>query len=149
MAEPDELDSTPRAWGGPPKPRLAAAGADLLAVARREFAEETGFAPEAVATGLAGDGRPRFLPLGGVKYRNHKIVYAWAFEGDCDPAAMVSNTFQAEWPRGSGRAIEIPELDRVAWFDPPRAREAILPAQVRFIDDLEALVAAAGPPDPA
>ena len=139
MAEPDELDATPRAWGGPPKPRLAAAGADLLTVARREFAEETGFAPEDVAAATVANGGPVFLPLGGVKYRNHKIVYAWAFEGDCDPAAMFSNTFAIEWPRGSGRVVEIPELDRVAWFGLAAARVAILPPQVRFLDDLEAL----------
>jgi predicted NUDIX family NTP pyrophosphohydrolase len=163
MAEPGELDQTPRAWGGPPKLQAAAAGADLLAVARREFGEETGFDPDAVATSAAAgaalaatggedftetaaSGRARFLPLGGVKYRGHKIVYVWAFEGDCDPAQMASNTFALEWPRGSGRSMEVPELDRVAWFDLPAARVAIVPAQVRFLDDLEALVAAGGPP---
>jgi predicted NUDIX family NTP pyrophosphohydrolase len=115
---------------------------DALAAAKREFGEETGFDPDE----LAGGGGARYLPLGAVKYRNHKIVRAWAFAGDCDPGAIVSNTFPLEWPRGSGRRLEVPEIDRAAFFDIPAARAAILPAQRRFLHDLEALVGLAAPP---
>jgi len=117
-------------------------GEDPLAAARREFAEETGFDPDE----LAGAGGVRYLALGAVKYKNHKIVRAWGFAGDCDPGAIVSNTFTIEWPRGSGRELEVPEIDRAAFFDMPAARIAILPAQRRFLYDLEALVGSVAPP---
>lgn len=104
-------------------------GEDLLAAARREFAEETGLKPHGP-----------FVPLGGVKYKGHKIVYAWAFEGDCDPARLTSVTFELEWPPRSGRRREFPEVDRGAFFDLVAAKEAVLPAQRRYIDDLEAIV---------
>ncbi len=48
-----------------------------------------------------------------------------------------------EWPPRSGRQAEFPEVDRAAWFDLEAAREAIVPAQRRFLDDL-AVVASAG-----
>jgi predicted NUDIX family NTP pyrophosphohydrolase len=53
---------------------------------------------------------------------------------------------QTEWPRGSGRWITFPEVDRCAWFEPRAAREKINPAQAEFIDRLEA---ALYPPKPA
>ena len=107
-------------------------GEDLLTAARREFAEETGLEPWGP-----------YEPLGAVKYRNHKIVHAWAFEGDVDPSTLVSNTFELEWPRKSGRLIEIPEVDRAAWYGLDEAREKIVAAQQRFVFDLEAKVVAA------
>jgi predicted NUDIX family NTP pyrophosphohydrolase len=129
-AETEELDPEP-ATVTASKARNRAAGVDLLAVALREVREETGLEP-------AGP----FQPLGGVKAHRHKLIYAWAVEHDCDPAAIVSNAFAIEWPPRSGKQAEFPEVDRAAWFDLPAAREAIVPAQRRFIDDLE--IAAAG-----
>ena len=105
---------------------------DPFVAACREFIEETGF-----------DSRPPYLSLGGVKYKNHKVVYAWAFEGDCDPAAVVSISFEMEWPRRSGRMASFPEIDRAAWFTLPEAMERILSAQRRFIEELEAKVGVA------
>ncbi len=101
-------------------------GEDLLAAARREFAEEVGFEP-------AGP----FIELAPVTQKGGKVVHAWAVEGDCDPAAARSNTFTMEWPPRSGRQAEFPEIDRVAWFDPAAARRKIKQAQVAFIDELE------------
>ena len=106
-------------------------GEDLLTAARREFAEETGLEPWGP-----------YVALGAVKYKNHKVVHAWAFEGDFDPTQLVSNTFELEWPRHSGRRIEVPEIDRAAWFEPDEAQERIVAAQRRFLFDLEAVVGA-------
>lgn len=139
-AEPGELgEARPvperdAAWRHPAaaKPRLrAAAAADLLAVAKREFREETGFDPDALAAPGAA-----YTALGGVKQRGHKIVYVWALEGDCDAGAATSEDFEMEWPPRSGRTARFPEVDRAAWFDLPTAHRKILAAQRRFLDDL-------------
>ncbi|MBS1150991.1 MAG: hypothetical protein H6Q89_2689 [Myxococcaceae bacterium] len=113
------------AWGVP-KGEVEA-GEDLLAAARREFAEETGFDP-------AGP----FLPLDAVKQRSGKVVHAWAAEGDLDPKQLVSNTFELEWPRGSGKLQTFPEIDRAEWFSLEAARAKILSAQAVFLDRLAA-----------
>jgi predicted NUDIX family NTP pyrophosphohydrolase len=109
---------------------LAEEGEDPLAAACREFEEETGLAP-----------RPPFLALGSVRQKAGKVVHAWAWEGDADPAKVTSNSMQTEWPRGSGRWLTFPEVDRCAWFDPRSARENINPAQAALIDRLEAELA--------
>ncbi len=96
-----------------------------LEAAKREFHEETGFTAQG-----------NFLELGTVQQSGGKVVYAWAFEGDCDPAAMVSNRCQVEWPPRSGRKIEIPEVDRGEWFAIAEARERILKTQAPFLDRL-------------
>ncbi len=106
-------------------------GEDLEDVARREFAEETGHPVSGV-----------LLPLGEVTQRGGKVVVAWAVEGDLDPAEAHSNTFALEWPPGSRRFLEIPEIDRVAWFGPPEARLRIKDRQVPLIDRLEVVLIA-------
>ena len=114
---------------------LAEPGEDLLDAARREFEEETGVAPKGP-----------FLPLGSIRQKAGKYVHAWAWEGDADASRVTSNTMRTEWPRGSGRIITFPEVDRCAWFDPGTAREKINPAQAEFIDRLEL---ALSQPEPA
>ena len=130
-AEPDELGPEPGTVTAA-KLRNRAAGVDLLAVARREVREETGLEPDGP-----------FLPLGGVKAHHHKLIFAWAAEHDCDPGGLTSDTFTIEWPPRSGKAAEFPEVDRAAWFGLAAAREAIVPAQRRFLDDLQVVAAAA------
>ena len=104
-------------------------GEELLAAARREFMEETGI-----------EAPGPFLPLGSVRQKAGKVVHAWAWEGDADPSAIVSNTTTSEWPPGSGRRITYPEVDRCAWFDPGAARARMNPAQAELVDRLEALL---------
>lgn len=116
---------------------LAEAGEDSLAAACREFEEETGLSPQGP-----------FIPLGSVRQKGGKVVHAWAWEGDADPATVSSNTMQTEWPRGSGRWITFPEVDRCAWFDTRVAREKINPAQAAFIDRLETELARQKPRPP-
>ncbi|MER5526028.1 NUDIX domain-containing protein [Streptomyces sp. NPDC002677] len=94
--------------------------------ARREFQEELGLPPP--------DGEA--IDLGEVRQSNGKIVTVWAIEADLDPAAADPGTFTMEWPPRSGRIQEFPELDRVAWLHPDRAREVIVKAQAAFLDRL-------------
>ena len=91
----------------------------------REFREETGFEP-------AGP----YLALGQIVQRSCKVVHAWAFEGDCDPSALVSMPTTVEWPPRSGRAIVVPEIDRVAFFPIDEARPLINQAQAALLDRL-------------
>ena len=100
-------------------------GESPLDTAIREFVEETGFQPD-----------PPYLDLGRIIQRSGKIVYAWAFEGDCDPSRVKSVTTDIEWPPRSGRRIEIPEIDRVAFFSIDQGREAINIAQAELLDRL-------------
>ena len=85
-----------------------------LAAAQREFEEETGFQ-------ATGD----FLDLGSIKQKSGKVVNAWTFEGNYDPAQLISNTCKIEWPPRSGRRLEIPEVDRGHWFSINEANEYI------------------------
>jgi predicted NUDIX family NTP pyrophosphohydrolase len=102
-------------------------GEDLLAVARREFEEETGHPPP----------EGRTIELGEIRQKSGKRVLAWAVEGDLDTATAVSNSFEMEWPPRSGRMREFPEIDRVEWFGLRDAREKIKAAQAPFLDRLE------------
>jgi predicted NUDIX family NTP pyrophosphohydrolase len=102
---------------------------DPLAAARREFTEETGFAPEGPPVNL------------GKQKTKGKVIHAWAVEGDWNPAALRSNTFTMEWPPRSGTMRTFPEVDRAGWFDLATARRKIHQGQVAFLDALEALLA--------
>ena len=93
-----------------------------LVAARREFEEETGF--RAIS---------KFVDLGSIKQKSGKVVSAWAFEGDCDPAKLRSNTCEIEWPPRSGRRLEISEVDRGRWFSMNEASEYIRAKQREFL----------------
>lgn len=101
---------------------------DALEAAIREFEEETG-------TLLNGP----FLPLEPVKQKAGKWIYAWMTEADLDPAKIVSNEFQIEWPPKSGKIKSFPEVDRAEWFPLGTARKKINPAQAAFIEEVENL----------
>ena len=108
-------------------------GEDALTVAKREFSEEVGAAPN-------GD----FLDLGEVIQGGGKRVRAFALEGDFDVSRLQSNTFELEWPPKSGRKQSFPEVDRAAWFVLDVAREKILAGQRPFIERLLARVGEGG-----
>lgn len=100
-------------------------GEPPLEAALREFHEETGFA-------VSGD----FLELGTIRQPSGKLVVAWACAGDFDPAHLVSNECEIEWPPRTGRRILIPEVDRGAWFSIAQARTHIFESQQEFLDRL-------------
>jgi len=108
-------------------------GEDALAVAKREFGEEVGAAPDG-----------HVLDLGEVIQPGRKVVRAFALEGDFDVSRLQSNTFELEWPPKSGRKQSFPEVDRAGWFAPEAARQKILAGQRPFIERLLARVGEGG-----
>lgn len=109
----------------------AAPGEDLLRRAQIEFEEELGIRPQG-----------NWIPLGSIKQKGGKIVHAWAFEGDLDDAfKLKSNSFEMEWPPGSGNMKQFPEVDRAEFFADETARRKINPAQVVLLDRLRAALA--------
>lgn len=116
-----------QAWSIPKG--LVEEGEDNLTAAKREFLEETG---------LTVDGR--FLELGSLKQKSGKLVHAWAVEADLDLEGFVSNRFDLEWPRGSGRTISVPEADACAYFPLEAARVKILPGQKAFIEAVAGVI---------
>jgi predicted NUDIX family NTP pyrophosphohydrolase len=98
---------------------------DPLSAAKREFFEETGQAIEGT-----------YIPLTPIKQKGGKKVYAWAIEGNIDPATIVSNTFELEWPPKSGKIKIFPEIDKAAWFNVEEAKLKINAAQIGLIEEL-------------
>jgi predicted NUDIX family NTP pyrophosphohydrolase len=101
-----------------------------MAAARREFGEETACQSEGA-----------LIPLTPLRQPTGKIITAWAFQGDCDPGTIRSNTFSIEWPPRSGRQVEFPEVDRAGWFCLEEAKAKILRGQVGFLEELEQILA--------
>ena len=98
-------------------------GEEPFDAAVREFEEETGLTPEGP-----------FIALTPIQQKSGKLVHAWAFEGDCDPDTLVSNTTLKEWPAGVWK--EYPEIDRAAWFSVQAASRKANPAQVALFEEL-------------
>lgn len=101
-------------------------GEDPWEAAQREFEEEIG---QPVPAG------PR-IDLGQATQPSGKRLTVFAVAADLDIAELRSNTFTLEWPRGSGRMREFPELDRVAWLPAEEARVKLLRGQRVFLDRL-------------
>lgn len=105
-------------------------GDPMQETALREFAEETGLQP-------AGP----YVALGDIRQRGGKTVHAWAFAGEWEAGrVLVSNTFEMEWPRGSGTMQTFPEVDDGRFFTVPVAKQKINAAQAALIDRLVALL---------
>ncbi|QGM97330.1 NUDIX domain-containing protein [Methylocystis parvus] len=102
-------------------------GEDAREAARREFREETG---------LPLSGEP--VALGAFRQPSGKTVLAFALEGDLDPSQVSSNLCRLEWPPRTGRFIEIPEIDRAAWFTLAEAETKIIAGQKPILAALAA-----------
>lgn len=100
------------------------AGEEPRLVARREFTEELGLEVP------AGE----LQPLGEIKQPSGKRVTVFALNTDLDLRDTHSNTFELEWPKGSGQLAEFPEADRAEWFDLDEARRRLTKGQVGFVD---------------
>ena len=103
-------------------------GDDPWVAAQREFSEELG---------LPVPSGPR-IDFGPLKQPSGKVVSAFAVRADLDITEARSNTFELEWPKGSGRMREFPEVDRVGWFPVAQARTKLLTGQRAFLDRLMA-----------
>ena len=101
-------------------------GEDPWEVAQREFTEETGLAPPA--------GEP--IAFDPVRQPSGKVLTVFAVDGDVDVSDAHSNTFEIEWPRGSGRMRAFPEIDRVQWFSVADARVKLLKGHRPILDRL-------------
>lgn len=93
--------------------------------AKREFFEEINIIPEG-----------NFVECKMIKQSSGKEIKAWAFEGDCNPQLIKSNTFEIEWPPRSGKMAEFPEIDKANWFPTSIVKQKILKGQIGFIDEL-------------
>lgn len=120
-----------RAWS---IPKGEYEGEEPLAAARREFAEEMGEAPP------PGEA----IGLGEFRQPSGKTITAYAVEGDFDLRRFRSNTFALEWPKGSGRTQNFPEVDRAEWMDLDQAAEKLVKGQVPILDALRERLAARG-----
>lgn len=100
-----------------------------LEAAKREFEEETGKYVEG-----------EFIELLPIRQKSGKTIYAWAIQGEFDPAELKSNNFEMEWPPKSGSKKSFPEIDKAEWFSFKDAKEKIIYGQTGFIDQLEKML---------
>lgn len=122
--------SRPRAWSIPKG--LVEAGEEPLGTALREFAEEIGVPAPVTAADLTDLGE--FRQASGKRVR----VFAARASG-FSVDSVRSNTVRLELPRGSGRFVEVPEVDDARWVGLDEARELVVAGQVAALDALVAL----------
>ena len=101
-------------------------GEDAETVALREFEEELGSPPPDGSRFFLGE----FGPAG------RKRISAWALRADFDATCVVSNTFELEWPPGSGQVRTYPEVDKAAWWTITAARTKLHKGQTPLLDAL-------------
>ena len=100
----------------------------------REFQEETSFQIE----------KEKLMFLGSKKQSSNKLVIIFTAIGNYDASKAFSNAFQIEWPKGSGKMSEFPEMDRAEWFTSHDAKRKILKGQVYFLLKLEEMLKTQG-----
>jgi predicted NUDIX family NTP pyrophosphohydrolase len=103
-------------------------GEDPFAAALREFTEELGSTPPEVP----------YLDLANSPVTSNKDLRVWAAQADFDTSAVVSNTFELEWPPRSGKVRSFPEVDRASWFGVDSAGLKLVKSQGTFLRRLVA-----------
>ena len=111
-----------------------ATGNDPFEAARREFEEEIGAPPPQV----------QYEGLGDFRQPSGKIVTVFAAETDFAIDRLSSNTFELEWPKGSGVLREFPEVDDARWVGLPEARVKLVRGQLAVLDVLTERLRAEG-----
>jgi predicted NUDIX family NTP pyrophosphohydrolase len=96
----------------------------------REFKEESGFSID----------KKNLSFLSSRKVNSQKIVTVFITKTDIDPSKMTSNTFTKEYPKGSGKICEFPEMDEGKWFSIDEAYKKIFKSQIPFLYKLEGLL---------
>ncbi|WP_419772872.1 NUDIX domain-containing protein [Curtobacterium flaccumfaciens pv. flaccumfaciens] len=125
----------PRGWSIPKG--LVEAGEEPLGTALREFAEEIGVPAPVAAADLTD--------LGEFRQASGKRVRVFAARASGFSVDTVrSNTVRLELPRGSGRFVEVPEVDDARRVGLDEARELVVSGQVAALDALVALGWGAG-----
>jgi len=85
---------------------------------------------------VSAQSKEPFIPLGEIRHKSGKVVYAWAFSGNCDLSKIKSNVFEMEWPPKSGQMKQFPEIDKADFFDMTRVKDKILPVEEPFVTRL-------------
>lgn len=119
-----------KGWWTIPKGEVLS-GETMLEAAIRECEEETGYLPSG-----------NFLALSSVVQKGGKQVHCWAVEGNLEPSEIISNTFPLEWPSGSGKTLDFPEVDQARWFSLREAECFINERQQTFLTELGKLLKA-------
>jgi predicted NUDIX family NTP pyrophosphohydrolase len=102
-------------------------GESDIDVARREFEEEIGSPAPKVD----------YVELGTFRYSGGKTLTVFAGEAPTfEPAEVVSNEFELEWPPRSGRMARFPELDAARWVPVDEARTLLVAGQLPAVDAL-------------
>ncbi len=106
---------------------------DERAAAFREFEEETGFAPP-----------EPLVDLGTITQRAGKVVHGFAarWAEPTDPPPVKSNTCPVQWPPGSGKVIEIPEIDEARFVSLDEAKRLMNERQFELVQRLQKMVGA-------
>ncbi|MCI0745039.1 MAG: NUDIX domain-containing protein [Verrucomicrobia subdivision 3 bacterium] len=111
-------------------------GEDPLRTAIREFEEEVG---------IAVDPASEFIDLGSIRQKGGKVVHAWGVEGDCpDGHCIKSNHFSVEWPPGSGKFQQFPEVDQAGFFTLPEAKKKVKATQIPLLERLASAIGDGG-----
>ena len=105
-------------------------GENPFTVARREFEEEIGVPAPAAD----------YAQLGVFRQPSGKVVTVFAANADLAVERVTSNTFDLEWPKGSGTIRQFPEIDDARWVSIPEAREKLVKGQVAVLGALAELL---------
>lgn len=98
----------------------------LINTAIREFKEETNL-----------DIKTKLNYLASKKVNRRKLVIMFYTNSDFDIINCKSNTFEIEFPKGSGKREIFSEMDRYEWMDIKTAKEKIIRNQLFFLERLE------------